>query len=264
MDAQQPLIQELFCFQPSNDLLIFELESSPFGIESQQGNHPDAGVGTWTTRVADEYDWLQGFLDGAIDATQFTDLSLAQANAALLIGEFTGTCSSATTIAIWFSTVGEHGQASHWLVPIAAAPSVIHELLEHLPTDQIVTRTTTPPCDICDYGCCYDTYQARISEALSEFTRCAKDLVPPLRLSVIACFVLCTPFLVGSPAAYALCVEGCIAASGLPGTAITFFTCKSELESAKENARVSYCACLVWKAANCSGGSDEIDLVGCE
>lgn len=118
------------------------------------------------------------------------------------------------------------------------------------------------PPGICDTDCNQE-YRSRISDALDEFGRKAKEKAPPITWKNAACFAGCAPALLGTPALYLACVLGCNGAVAA-GDAIDVAVLANELEAAKENARVAYCACIAAKAAQCDPIDQEVDVVGCD
>ncbi len=84
-----------------------------------------------------------------------------------------------------------------------------------------------------------------------------------MSLCAVACFILCAPFLLGTPFAYLACVAACLAGCTGIGV-IAWQTCEGALEAAQENAVSSYCLCIAWKEANCQPIDWEVDIVGCD
>lgn len=211
------------------------------------------GAVTWRTLHVSMYDW-QGAGSSFSGAEFFTSHNV---DMALLVGELKGPCATVPCIALAFD-LDDNDVRKHYLIPLVRATENLHYVA--LTATHGGTRAwATNPCDSDTF--CDDTYRDRLKQALDEFGGCMKGMVVPIGLPAVACFVLCAPFLAGSPLAYAACVAVCeagVAAGGI----IDYTVCDAQLQAAKENALASYCACLQYKLANCPNMA-ETDIHGC-
>lgn len=255
VNEQAAVMQDLFCVSPANDLWVFELDRSPIAYATAQGTHTVAGIGAWTTRVVSEYDWLEGLSNGDVSAEQWNDLVATGSQAALLIGKFDGTCSSEYIIAIGLSRVIDDGVYTHFLIPVMHVDPLVSDLLDQVPPDPIIGTIEVADCETCEWGCCDQRYRGRIQDALGDFNQCMKNNAPPFSLKNLACFVGCTPALLGTPALYAACVVVCNA--GVSGSsAIEAGACMAALEADEAAALQSYCSCLDYQDEHCNDGSE--------
>lgn len=199
-------------------------------------------------------DWFTGELDPDSEAS----LAALNAEAALLIGDFTGSCDTVPTIALYFS-IDEGAGRSHWLMPLVTAPPDVYDTAVAAAPVMIGESFGLDPCFSDTH--CEDTYRQRLKDAIDAYGACMASSVPPVSIWNVACFVGCTPLLAATPIAYAICVAGCNLGVSAHGT-ITLVMCSGQLEAAKANALQSYCACLAYKDANCPDYA-EVDIHGC-
>lgn len=173
-----------------------------------------------------------------------TDLASVDADMYWTVGKLTGPYGSVDAVAVAFSVTDANDQRGHFIVPIAAMRSGSAQSVANM---VVAVEFLIPPD-------CHEIYRGRASVAKGDFLGCMADQVKPIGLSSVGCFVLCTPFLAGSPLAYAACAAACNAGVAVGGL-INTNTCMDELEGAMQNARDSYC--------NCIQQTGEPDAVGC-
>lgn len=257
--SQQQIIQDVYCISTSNELWVFELDSSPDQGESISGTNSAAGIGTWTPRVAGApFNWTEAFLAGEITQAELLDLWATESQVWMLIGDFQGTCGGDTIVALGMSRKID-GQTKYYLIPSVALPETIVDDLGFLSDFGVLERVDTAGCETCDSGCCWERYREDIAQAILDFKdRLRADF--PISWKNIACFVGCTPALVGTPLLYAACAAACNGAVSA-ADAIRLQGNTQRYEDDRAAAKIQYCACLSYQENNCPPA--ENDQVGC-
>lgn len=245
----------------SDEFIRLSLAERPEDSQQTVAFGPSGEPVSWTTAYLGP-EMISAAGAGELTAQQIQDLDAIRAQAHLIVGTLDGPNGQVDVIALYHSATDENGTQYHHLVPIGeASPTLVNQLNEMVAVVQsgpIVTSKS--PCDSPTH--CHDLYRQRIADALNEFKDCMADQVPPLSLCGAACFVLCAPFLAGTPLAYAACVAACLAGCSAIDV-IDYATCENALEAAVENAESSYCLCIAWKEANCQPSDWEVDIVDC-
>lgn len=259
VDHQQQIIEDIYCTEHASQLWIFELDESPDASDGVSGSHATVGVGNWTPRTVEKYNWTEGYLAGEISLNNLIDLLSTQSRGWVLIGDLEGSCGTKTIMALGLSRYID-GTTKNYLIPVIAIPEVVADDFDLLLDFGILTRTIPANCDQCDDGCCYERYRKDIADAILDFkSRLKSDF--PISWKNLACFLGCTPTLAATPFVYAICVAACNGAvTAIGGANLVNNTQQYEMD--RENAKIKYCTCRNWQASNCSGGA-EPDLVGC-
>ncbi|MCC6285921.1 MAG: hypothetical protein IT439_11595 [Phycisphaerales bacterium] len=253
-DAQGPLIDTAFCTSNYDGLAIFEISDSAIDSADDVGGSTSLGVVVWTTYFSSLYSTDD--LDPNHPAVSFfEDHDVA---AALLIGRLEGTCDEVSCIAFAFDWTDDQDVRHHILIPLAEVLTETAAIALEFGGYQGPGAWQVDPC--LDSSECLDLRERRIADALSAYAQCLKGLVPPVSLWHVGCFVLCAPFLAGTPAAYLTCLAACLAGVTVAPIPINLWECEQQLAFDKENADAGYCACLSYRAQNCPTG--ETDQLG--
>ena len=195
---------------------------------------------------------------------QIQELDSISAQAHLAVGTLSGPSGSVNMVAMYMSATDADGIQYNHLLPVGEASGQLIDSLTEMTAVALqgpLFRAATSPCDSLTH--CHDLYRTRMSKALRDFASCMKGQVPPFSLCAVACFILCTPFLAGTPFAYGACVAACLAGCTAIGV-IDWQTCEDAVETATADAESSYCLCIAWKKANCQPSDWETDIVGCD
>lgn len=259
-DAQRPVRIAAFGSTYSDQYIRLSLLTSPIEFGEVAGFGPSGEPITWNTA----YLAPEMFSDpeaNQLTPDQIEELDSISAQAHLVVGTLSGPSGSVNMVAMYMSVTDAGGVRYHHLLPVGEASvvliDVLTEMTEVVSRGRFVLRRGSP-CDSPTH--CHDLYRQRIADALKDFSNCMKGQVPVVSLCAVACFILCAPFLLGTPVAYAVCVVACLAGCSGIGV-IDWQTCEAELEAASENAVSSYTICIAWKEANCQPYDWEVDIV---
>lgn len=262
LKAKQSAVRSSAFGSTYNDEFIrLSLAERPGDSQETVALGPAGEPSSWTTAYLGP-EMISAAGPGELTAQQIQDLDAIRAQAHLIVGMLEGPNGQVNVIGLYHSATDENGTQYHHLVPIGeTSPGLVNQLNEMVAIVQSgPIFTSNNPCESATH--CHDLYRQRIANALNEFTECMADQVPPLSICGVACFVLCTPFLAGTPLLYAACVASCLAGCSLIGV-IDYTTCENALDAAVEDAESSYCLCIEWKEVNCQPSDWEVDIVGC-
>lgn len=268
VEGQATFVHEIFLpgqEPPEGNLLVFRLAHSPF----EEDVPKPANAVMWTFRAFSphHYNWTQVQLP----AGRLDELNRIQGRASLAIAALRGPAGVVPVIAVIVSSLHEDGMRKNLAIPVLRAPEDVYRGAVEgasgrgsgLPPDDPFRYYSEEigPCTSQDPAYCYGTYQQRLLLASNQFTQCMAGSAPPVTGAAVSCFVLCVPFLAGSPAAYATCVALC-EVGPTSGGIVDATTCTDIYQSQADNAKSSYCGCLTYKQQHCPDMA-ETDLAGC-
>ena len=276
--AQQPVRVAAFGTTYENDYIRISLQSAPAPLGVTVGLGPGGEPVFWTTAFLGPEMFAEAAANGVPSWGTTGQTPDIDPKAHIIVGTLDGPSGLAYVAGVYMSATDSGNVTYHHLLPIGeATPDLVNRLSEMTAIDmaagaaaqqqqrQLGVRQLTAieddPCDSPTH--CHDLYRQRIADALREFADCMKGQVPPMSLCAVACFILCAPFLAGTPAAYLACVAACLAGCTAIST-IDWQTCEAALEAARDNAESSYCLCIEWKQDNCNQYDWEVDIVGCD